>query len=274
MAAVVDAKGVIAVDDPPITAVLGNPEAVFGVHSVIGTSSNTAGAMTTGEWLVGEDGRIAYGALCVFIDTAIGSPAVAHRPRNAWAVTTDLSITFCGAPVVDGSDLRSSSRTIFRDERSAVSDGEIVTFGGDVVAKAVERVVFTLDQSISNAQTAPEAIDRGSGNVITLLGGRCRSDASVLDVGRLCLNPAGSLHGGVAAFMSERAATATVDTCTDGLTPTLLQMSYIRPGRADSRLVFRCLPLHVGRNSAVVRVESRTSDDRLCTVASVSYHRR
>lgn len=261
-------------DDPPITAVIGHPEAVFGVYSVDGTAGNATGAMSTGEWLRGNDGRTAYGALGVFIDTAVGSPAVAHRPPGAWAVTTDLSITFCHPPDVDGSDLVATSRTIFADHTSAVSDGEVTNARGMMVAKAVERVLFTPDQTISDARVAPGAIDRGGGNVMALLGGVELGDTVQLDVGRLNLNPVGNLHGGIAVYMSERAASSFVENRLTRVTPTALQMSCIRPGSSGSRLIFRCMPLHIGRGSAVIRVESRTSNGKLCTAAVVTYHRR
>lgn len=144
------------------------------------------------------------------------------------AVTTDLSIAFCGVPDVDGTELRSASRTVSVDKRSAVADGEVVNSRGVIAAKAVERVMFTPDQPVNGVQISPDSIDRDSEDVMALLGGRCRDDAVLLDVGRLSLNPAGALHGGVAVFMSERAASWTVGARVDGLTPTALQAVHRR----------------------------------------------
>jgi len=210
--------------------VLGHPESLFGVRSVTGTSSDTVGMMKTGDWMRGRDGELAYGSLGVFIDTAVGSPAVAHRPPGAWAVTTDLSITFYGVSDLAGPELRAVSRTVSTDNRSAVVDDEIFGAHGELIAKATERIPCSPGQAISRYAVTPSA-ERDGTDVMTLLGARTRYEGMWLDVGSSCLNPEGALHDGSDGVLVRTRRRRCGGAHVEGLAPAAIQMSHIRPRR-------------------------------------------
>ncbi|MGW0035123.1 PaaI family thioesterase [Gordonia sp. NPDC003376] len=257
----------------PISYIHGPPEQVFGVAGVVGTSLATVGEMTLDASMIGPD-DVTPGVLGVLVDTAIGSAAVAHRPAGGWAVTTDLTITFCGGfPSAAGTRLVARGRCVHHGSTSASATGTVTDGNGGMVAAVVERIEFST-ASPQLRTVRGEGAPAGSGRPLSERLGLRRSDGTVeLDVVDPLVNPGGSLHGGIAIYASDVAGASAVSARVPGLVTASLHITYLRPGPAGSTLGFVTDVVHIGRNSALVTVDSVRPDGKVCTRASIAYRR-
>lgn len=257
--------------DPDMAFIRRVPEDIFGVVEIAGTSSAVTGRMRCGNWLATDDGYPAPGGIGVFVDAAVGGAAVAHRPSGGWAVTTDLSITFCAEIPTADTDLTVKAHTVHHDGHAGVSAGSI--FCGDTaVAAVVERIAYipTPPSAALPGQDSEHRERRGS--TLRQLDATVLDDGFGITVGENATNPGGALHGGVSVYLTELAASAAVRDQKPALVPATLQISYARPGKAGETVIFRPQVLHLGRNSATVDVLATAPGDKVVTRSRLTYH--
>lgn len=257
--------------DPEVAFLAQIPEAIFGVVDIVGTSSAVTGKMRSGSWLRTDDGRPAPGGIGVMVDAAVGRAAVAHRPAGGWAVTTDLSIVFCGDIPDVGPDLSVCGQTVQHDAVAGVSTGTVHS-GDRLVATVIERIAF-IDVAPRPAVMAGSVGDL-EGSTLGCLGGVMTEAGVQVRVGENATNPGGALHGGVSVYLTELAASHVVHEQNPDLVPATLHISYARPGRFGETIEFVAESHHLGRNSATIDVAASDTSGRVVTRARLTYHRR
>lgn len=239
----------------------GGPEHLFRIGPVTVDGDVVRLSMTTGEWLRDGGSGSAAGALGVLLDDLLGQAVIVHRPDGSWAVTTELAIDVCGPLPADGSRLEAEARLVSRDDAGGLSRGAVRAADGTVVAVGTtwSHFVAGVPESVYAGSYGPPPSDRTAGSLAEMLGvvGEVLPDRAEL------LNPRGFVHGGVLACVTEMIARRAVP----GLATASLRVAYVRPAVAP--VVLTPTIRHGGRSFAVVDVEARGADDRICAIATV-----
>jgi uncharacterized protein (TIGR00369 family) len=258
---------------PQVNYVAGGPEALFRVGAVTGDAASAASTMQTGPWTLGPDGRASAGSLGVLLDVVLGGAAVANRPPQTWAVSTEIQVDFCTPLPAGHATLSAQAGTIHHDGNGALAQGSVTDEDDRLVAVATQRVRF-VPGAPSGANTLPDDFIIGSGQQILPTLNAWQQDGDVcLDASVRVSNPMGNLHGGIALCLADIAGLSAVQSREHPLDTSTLHISYLRPGPLEGVLRFRAKPLHRGRTLAVVRVQCLRPDHKPFAVATVSYQR-
>jgi len=231
--------------------------------------------MRTGDWMLSPEGAPCRGSLGVLAD---GYAVVAERPDGHWAVSTEISVSFCSALPIDGTTLYAESYAVEFDLVGGLSKGRIFDRLGRTIALGTERVRFVPETPSSPAYrvgaggfVGPVGLTESHHlSTADLLGATTRqsdSGATVeLTAGLDLSNPMGSLHGGISLCASEIAGLAALQSSSHPLVTTSVHIAYLRP------VSYSATALHRGRNLGVAQVVSHNSAGQACSVATVTCH--
>jgi uncharacterized protein (TIGR00369 family) len=242
----------------------GGPEVLFGIGRITaGPGRTAAGSMLAGPWLV-ADGRPAAGALAVLMDDVLGQSVITARPAGHWAVTTELTLDFC-APVPVRGRLSAEAEALVVDGAGGMARGTVRDEAGSPIAAGTtwQRFVPTVPDTVTAGVRAAE---RGPTDPVPVDLPEVSAEAVVLGDRAEFANPAGVVHGGVLAWAAELAARRAV--APTALDTGSLHLQYVRPAVAPVSCVAAIV--HGGRSFAVVDVELRGRDGRLCSRATVT----
>lgn len=253
----------------PLTVVTSGPEQLFGVSPVAQEGAELVATMPLGPGTrVG--GRPQAAALGVLVDDVLGYAV--NTLAAGWSVSTEVSMDLL-APLPAYGWAECRARIVHVDATGAVTEG-VVTVRGDVVARAVLRGRFRDHEPDPAVLAAGRTVDVGPvdrTDLDTVLGGGVAHRARGLTVraSSRFANPLGNLHGGMHVCFHERAAALAAPALP---TTASVRVQLVRgvPTGADLELVPRVL--HAGRTLAVVGVEARDGDGRLCSAATVVRH--
>ncbi len=239
----------------------GGPERLFRVGPVTVDGDVVRLSIATGPWLHDGDARPAAGALGVLLDDLLGQAVIVHRPDGCWAVTTELAIDVCGPLPADGGLLEAEAQLVSRDDAGGLSRGTVRAADGTEVAVGTTWSHFVpgVPEAVFHGVYGPPPSDRSAGSLAELVG----VVGQVLPGRPELLNPRGFVHGGVLACAAEMTARRAVS----GLATASLRVAYVRPAVAP--VVLTPTVRHGGRSLAVVDVEARGADDRICAIATV-----
>jgi uncharacterized protein (TIGR00369 family) len=242
----------------------GGPEVLFGIGRITaGPGRTAAGSMLSGPWLV-VDGRPAGGALAVLMDDVLGQSVITARPAGHWAVTTELTLDF-SAPLPVHGHLWAQAEAVVVDGAGGMARGTVRDDAGAPIAVGTTWQRFV--PNVPNTVTAgARAAGRGPTDPVPVELLEVSGEGVVLGDRAEFANPAGAVHGGVLAWAAELAARrAAAPTALDTGS---LHLQYVRPAVAPVSCV--AAVVHGGRSFAVVEVELRGRDGRVCTRATVT----
>ncbi|GAA1365183.1 hotdog fold thioesterase [Arthrobacter rhombi] len=246
----------------------GPPEELFGLSSSGISPEGAFGSMALGPWAREADGRFAMGAMGVLVDNVLALAVLAHRPKDMWAVTTELAFDFFATPAPEGR-LTASGRALTSDAGGGGSTGHVVDDDGTVVATATfwGRYIEGVPQAIIDQRRAP-SLDSRAGSIGELLGLSGDRDRRVLPERVDTVNPLGVIHGGVLVPAFERAA---VDggARPDGMSTASIRVSYLRPASGD--IHFSVKQLHRGRTFASAEVTASRCDGKASAWALLTF---
>lgn len=116
-------------------------------HQTLGiTSLRSGGGRAEAVLVLGEPHlrtlKIAHGGLLAsLLDTATGLAASSQLPEDHYAVTAQLNCNFI-RPAWSGETLMATGQVVHRGRRTAVSNGEIRTSDGALVATATATILY------------------------------------------------------------------------------------------------------------------------------------
>ena len=253
-------------------------EARFGVRRCQPTESGNCCAYTVPDWARDTHGHLRSGALMVLADHILGELPYKARGPSSWSLTTELTLDIIG-DTAHASELHARATQI----PSAADKG----FVQCVVTDTDERVV-----AVGNTRTVyvPAAAGAVAIGVAPSIGRRDPGDTleSVLGVistetnhgveltmrdPGAWVNDFGILHGGVAACLSEMAASQLFSRHGRALTVSRMHCTYLRPATPTTPFVVSARAHHVGKGFAVAEVVGRAGDGPPCTVMTVTARR-
>lgn len=258
--------------------IVGGPEITFRVAPVVAREEIFWGAMETGRWVTGPDGRPCFGSLGVLLDDALGYAVVHSRPAGCWATTVETSVSFCAPVPAGATTLRAQSRVVTIGPSGGVAQVSVTDAAGQVVAFGTQRMrwISWTPAAADGAGPSP-ARPPSETPVLQQLGGSISATAEgavlTLPPRPSLVNPMGVLHGGILFWASEMAGHAAVQRPGAGLTTASVHIAYVRPGPVTEPTVFEAVTLHRGRTLAVSQVTSRNAAGKTCTLATVTCHR-
>lgn len=256
----------------------GAPERTFRITDVGLDGQTLRGAMQSGPWNLGPDGRGSAGSLGVLVDDMLGYLPAIHRPEGLWAVSTQIHIDFAGPVPTDGSQIRAWGQMVSVDQVGGLARGEVLDATGSTIAVATQRVRFVstappaelLERRVT---TPPDQAPPDSRPLLEVLGGRLHrhEEGSRLQVplGPAVSNPINMLHGGIALCAMQIAGQDAVQRDDRHLTTTSITASYLRPGPVTGEAVFEATTVHRSRSVGVAEVVLRNGHGQVCTRATV-----
>jgi uncharacterized protein (TIGR00369 family) len=269
---------------PRTPFIAGGPESLFRLGPVTNDRDLTRASMRTGDWMLSPEGAPCRGSLGVLADDVLGYAVVAERPEGHWAVSTEISVSFCSAMPIDGTTLYAESYAVEFDLVGGLSKGRIVDRLGRTIALGTERVRFVRETPSSPAYcvgagafVGPVGLtDSHHLSTADLLGATTRQTdfgaTLELTAGLDLSNPMGSLHGGISLCASEIAGLAALQSSSHPLVTTSVHIAYLRPVLLDGQVSYSAKALHRGRTLGVAQVVSHNSAGQTCTVATVTCH--
>ncbi len=225
-------------------------------------------------WGLDACGRPRVAVLMVLADHIMTELPYMRRPDQTWALTSELTLDVIGdLPKVDS--LVAEAVDITRGDEAFVQC-RITDTAGTLVAVGTARAVFvaaTAEKPIDNVLPQPP-IDQDPVDIEGALELDYRSlddgvEVSLAEPGSW-VNVFGIMHGGVAACVTELAASAAIGERNPDLATGSVHTSFLRPVLGGSPFVALARPYRVGRSSAVVEVLGRGVDGALCTVSMVT----
>jgi uncharacterized protein (TIGR00369 family) len=261
--------------------IVGGPEIIFRVAPVVAREETFLGAMETGRWVTGPDGRPCSGSLGVLLDDTLGYAVVHSRPADCWATTVETSVSFCAPIPAGASTLRAQSRAVTIGPSGGVAQVNVTDATGQPVAFGTQRMrwiswtPYYLDGAGTHAPS--DAGPPSEAPTLEQLGGSISATATgavlTLPPRPTLVNPMGILHGGISFCASEMAGRAAVQRPGADLTTASVHITFVRPGPVSEPAIFEAVTLHRGRTLAVSQVTSRNAAGKTCTLATVTCHR-
>lgn len=225
-------------------------------------------AVRTGPWLRDPVVGVCRGALAVPLDDATGYLIAASSSPDRWPVSMSMRLDFLTDPPTDGSVLQVAGERLALDHRLGATRGRVLTQEGDLVALITHRSHLL---TVGAPPPAPEGIPEAPGDtrLREALGVRVAADGVVdLPPSAFAANGMQNVHGGILVVLAEFAAMTTVG-AEGGYRTTSIDMTYVRPCRADVTTRFRADLVHRGRSLSVIEVVGEGPDGRVCVMATV-----
>jgi acyl-coenzyme A thioesterase PaaI-like protein len=251
--------------------VYGGPESIFRVEDLRIESGIARGSTPVGEWLTGPDGRVALGALGVFIDDILGYACIAPQPPGRWSVSTDITLDVFPTLQLPTTRLFAEAEGVHADERGCFAIGRVVNDDGIPVAVCSQRGRYVSQSwTATDAVVSPSAAPVGTTSVAGLIGASVADGVvSVTALERL-QNPMRIMHGGISLCASDLVAALAV-AGEPALTTSSIRMVYARPVPAGATIEFRADAVHRGRSLGIVEIVG-SIDGKPCTRAQVTAH--
>ena len=259
---------------------IGGPESAFRVAPVTAHGDVFRGAMETGSWVLGPDGRPSVGSLGVLVDDVLGYPIVHARPEGCWATSIEISVDFCASLPRDGSPLQAESHVVCLSPSGGLAQARVLDATGAVIAFGKQRLRFIHGTPAAltpgDDGQEPAVWQRHQASALELLGAAISSTADgatlTLPLGPGVSNPMGTLHGGIIFCASELAGHAALQRPGSPLATASVNIAYLRPGPVVGQAAFEAITMHRGRTLAVSQVVSRNAAGKICTLATVTCH--
>ncbi|MDH6285006.1 uncharacterized protein (TIGR00369 family) [Prescottella agglutinans] len=254
------------------------PEALFRITEPTGDDSASAATMTTGQWLADSHGNPIRGSIGVLMDDTMGHLISGVTSGLQWAVSTEIHLDYAADPPTDGSTLRAEGELMAISPGSGQVRGQIRDESGRLIASGSTRLhVVAVDTPpgapVLDKKLLQDRLDARSLMQLVdaqwLLGEDETMTAIEFGPSPALANPMGNVHGGVLLCVSELAGTNALGADTHFRT-TSINISYIRPCRADQPVIVTPTILHKGRNLGIVQVDSRNRDGKVCSSATVT----
>ena len=265
----------------------------LGITSVAIEPDQIIEEMDVQPWRYDSRGEVAPGALGLLVDAVLGRSVMVAVPIDMGMATSHLHLELLRPIPADTKMLRCTGAPRAIEDRFGLSEGQVVTDAGDVVARAsLGAILFGARRTVrshveSGGQVSPERststrphrLIKGS-PVHEALGTRV---VSARVSGVRVTNPAAArwanlslgVYGGIGVLMGERAMDLALraqldDTVT--MRPVELRAAYVRPIPADGSLIeCHAQVMYMGRRLAVVRAEVRGPNGRVAVLVDGSY---
>jgi acyl-coenzyme A thioesterase PaaI-like protein len=237
------------------------PEALFRMGELSEENGTFRGSMAVGPWLA-VGGRTPATAVAVLVDDLTGFAIAADLPRGRWSVSAEITLDVL-RPLPATGTVHSDARLVHADDLGGMATGSVSDDAGNVLALCSQRGRFI--------PSPPDLVEEGAwggpvreGDLVRLMATRADEPMVITDV---LANEAGSLHGGIALFVSDVVAGAV----RPDLVTASVHIAYTRGIAIGSEIAWRAAVRHRGRSLAVVDVDG-VVDDRVCTTARVVLH--
>ena len=237
------------------------PEALFRMGELSEKDGTFRGSMASGPWLAVE-GRTPAAAVAVLVDDLTGFALIAELPRGRWSVSAEITLDVL-RPLPATGVVHAVARLVHADDLGGMATGSVSDEAGNVLALCSQRGRFI--------PSPPDLVEEGSwggpvreGDLARLMATRADEPMVITDV---LANEGGSLHGGIALFLSDVVAGAV----RPDLVTASVHITYTRGIPIGSEIAWRAAVRHRGRSLAVVDVDG-VVDDRVCTTARVVLH--
>lgn len=253
-------------------------DSLLGMGDFERSAGSVAGAMMTGPWCIGPDGRPTYGALGVLLDVLVGGAISAACPPRHWPSTTEISATFSAPLPVDGTVLEARSAAIHHEPTAALAEASVRDAEGRPVALATGRFRFTPSADAPTtrairAEVMVPAVEPGR-SLLELLDVTISESEAGPELytpgGAMIVNPVGNVHGGISLALSIVAGLHAVQSADLPLRVTSAHIAYLRPSPAATGVRFTTKPLYRGRSLAVVQVQGVRPDGKASSIATVT----
>jgi uncharacterized protein (TIGR00369 family) len=273
--------------------VTGPMRIAVGIRSIVMEIDRVVEEMDVADWHLDHRGLMAPGALGLLVDAVLSRSVMVAADENLRMATSHLHLELL-RPIPRGSSIVSCAgqmRSI--QDRFGLSEGEVVTSDGVVVARAtLGAILFTAARPLPSSAAAPAAPPDPppqAGRSHRLIADSPVHDAlgtrviSARATGVRLTNPAlprfanivGGVYGGVGVLMGERAMDVALRAALHEsvvMRPVELRAAYVRPIPADGASIeCRARVMYLGRRLAVVRGEVRAPDGRVAVLVDGSY---
>jgi len=267
---------VLRATTPPPSVEFFAPEQLFDITDIRVEGVSSTGSMPVGRRLTGGDGRLAMGALGVFIDDLLGFAIVTTRPEGHSAVSTEISLEVLPSLQAPTERLRVEASNVHVDGMSAFATARVVNDEGDLVAVCSQRGRYVPSRTATSTELQVTAPVQDAQGFAELIGARTRREADGAHVELTAeshlLNRLGIMHGGFAIGASDLAAAAALEIAEKpALSTAAVHIAYLRPIASGSRVDFHATVRHRGRSFGMVDVVG-TVDGRPCTIAQITAH--
>ncbi|MCU1346493.1 MAG: hypothetical protein JWL70_2759 [Acidimicrobiia bacterium] len=270
----------------------------LGLRSVIIDHDRVVEEMDIAPWLRDQHGEVATGALGLLVDAVLGRSVMVAVADDISMATSHLHMELLRPIPRDTTMITCTGVPRAVDGTFGLSEGEVVTDAGVVVARASLGAILIEARTVRSAITAvadttPERSENGEvashqrphrllagSPVHATLGTRV---VSARRSGVRLTNPAAprwsnlskGVFGGIGVLMGERAMDVALRAALDpsvAMRPVELRAAYVRPIPADGSLIeCHAQVMYLGRRLAVVRGEVRAPDGRVAVLVDASY---
>ena len=253
------------------------PERIFRVQSADMDGNGVCHqTMTTGAWMLAEDGSFCAGSLGVLADNVLGNAAVVLTRSGQWPVTTELSLDIGAAPPCNGSSLYAEGFAEHADDKSVLASGRILDASGGLVAVGLTRLRYV---AVPDEFAVEGAVEEPAPSLETstlgVIGAEvARGNGSVrLEIANAASlsNPMGNVHGGILLCAAEIAGSEALRSDAGTLRAASLRIVYLRPAPAGEPTVFTADVVHRGRTFGVAQVVASDASGRTCAIATISH---
>jgi uncharacterized protein (TIGR00369 family) len=251
---------------------------MFHVGEITSDHSGATGGMQSGPWTVGPDpaGSGSAGSLGLLADDTFSAAILPHRPNGHWAVTTEMSLNFYAPVPTDGQQIIANARIVSADARVGSSHGTIRTANGTMIASGSEQLRFFAGSISAEWEPVGESPVDERRPFFDLLALRTTPNEHGLTLelpaGPLVSNPLGIVHGGIGLCLSEMAGLMAVQPFIDHAQTSSIHIFYARPTPVGQMIRYVAEIIYQGRTLAIVQVNGRRSDGKICTTATVTCH--